>query len=198
MPTGKPAQSGFTYLFVLMLVALIGMGLAAAGTLWRTEARRDREVDLLFVGDQYRQAIRSYYELDPAQPRLPQSIDNLLEDNRRPNVVRHLRRAWRDPLTGGEFALIREPDTKGIVGVYSRAPGRPFKIAGFAAKDEAFKGAKSYTAWRFVFTLPTAVAPGTASPQTPNSAPAPNATQTPQESRWAPAPRAGRAGHPPE
>jgi type II secretory pathway pseudopilin PulG len=37
MPTGKTTQSGFTYLFVLMMIALIGMGLAAAGILWRTE-----------------------------------------------------------------------------------------------------------------------------------------------------------------
>ena len=113
MPTGKSAQSGFTYLFVLMLIALIGMGLVAAGTLWSTESQRDREADLLFIGDQYRQAIRSYYELEPAQPRLPQSIDELLEDNRRPNVVRHLRRAYRDPFTGEAFALIREPDSQG-------------------------------------------------------------------------------------
>lgn len=154
MPPGKSVQSGFTYLFVLMLIALIGMGLAAAGTLWQTESQRDREADLLFIGEQYRQAIRSYYELDPAQPRLPQSIDDLLEDNRRPNIVRHLRRAWRDPLTGGALALIHESDTRGIVGVYSPAPGRPFKTAGFLAKDAAFKGATSYAEWRFVFVLP--------------------------------------------
>ncbi|OGU54204.1 MAG: hypothetical protein A2199_01380 [Hydrogenophilales bacterium RIFOXYA1_FULL_63_33] len=194
MPTGKPAQSGFTYLFVLMLIALIGMGLAAAGTLWHTESQREREADLLFIGDQYRQAIRSYYELDPAQPRLPQSLDDLLEDNRRPNVVRHLRRAYRDPLTGGEIALIREPDTKGIVGVYSPAPGRPFKIAGFSAKDEAFKGAKSYAKWRFVFSPSSAVAVGPTSPQTPNPTQTPDSAQTPQEHRWVPASRAGNAG----
>ncbi|MDA8129061.1 MAG: type II secretion system protein [Betaproteobacteria bacterium] len=168
MPTGKPAQSGFTYFLVLMLIALIGMGLAAAGTLWHTESQREREAELLFVGDQYRQAIRSYYALDTAQPRLPQSIDDLLEDNRRPSVVRHLRRAYRDPLTGGEFALIREPDTRGIVGVYSRAPGQPFKIAGFSAKDEAFKGAKTYAGWRFVFDLPATVRTAPASQQPPD------------------------------
>ncbi|MHB1077680.1 type II secretion system protein [Thiobacillus sp.] len=182
MPTGKTAQSGFTYLLVLMLIALIGMGLAAAGTLWRTEAQRDHEADLLFIGDQYREAIRSYYELDPAQPRLPQSIDDLLEDNRRPNIVRHLRRAWRDPLTNGEFALIREPDTQGIVGVYSPAPGRPFKTAGFSAKDEAFKDAKSYARWRFVMVLP------------PRAPAAQTSPQKPPESSVPTAPRAGNAG----
>ena len=182
MPTGKTAQSGFTYLFVLMLIALIGMGLAAAGTLWHTDAQRAREADLLFIGDQYRQAIRSYYELDPAHPRLPQSIDDLLEDHRRPNIVRHLRRAYRDPLTGGTFALIREPDSKGIVGVYSLAPGQPFKTAGFSSKDETFKNAKSYAGWRFVFERRSSAGAGPASPQKPPG------------SRAIPAPRAGNAG----
>jgi type II secretory pathway pseudopilin PulG len=154
MPTGKAAQSGFTYLYVLMLIALIGMGLAAAGTLWHTDAQRAREAELLFIGAQYRQAIRSYYALDPAQPRLPQNIDDLLHDRRRPDIVRHLRRAYRDPLTGGEFALIRAPDTQGIVGVVSQATGRPFKIAGFLPEDETFSDAVSYAEWRFVFTLP--------------------------------------------
>ena len=182
MPTGKSAQSGFTYLFVLMLIALVGMGLAMAGTLWHTESQRARETELLFIGDQYRQAIRSYYELDPAQPRLPQSIDDLLEDNRRPNIVRHLRRAYRDPFTGGPLALIREPDSHGIVGVYSQAPGHPFKTAGFSSKDEAFKGAKSYAGWRFVVVLPSRAVATPASPQTP------------PELRVVPAPRAGRRG----
>lgn len=152
MPSGNAAQSGFTYLYVLLLIALIGMGLAAAGTLWRTDSQRTREAELLFIGGQYRQAIRSYYQLDPGQPRLPQSVDVLLEDNRRPKAVRHLRRAYRDPLTGGELALIRTPDGKGIVGVMSRAPGRPFKLAGFLPEDEAFSDAESYADWRFVFT----------------------------------------------
>jgi type II secretory pathway pseudopilin PulG len=182
MPTGKPAQSGFTYLFVLMLVALVGMGLAAAGALWHTESQRAREAELLFVGDQYRQAIRSYYELDPAQPRLPQSIDELLEDDRRPDIVRHLRHAYRDPFTGRELALIRDPDTRGIVGIYSPAPGRPFKTAGFSSEDEAFKGAKSYAGWRFVVVLPS------------RAVSTPASSQTPPGLRVVPAPRAGRRG----
>ena len=94
------------------------------------------------------------FHLPVRQPRLPQSVDDLLEDHRRPNIVRHLRRAYRDPLTGGELALIRAPDAQGLVGVMSRATGRPFKIAGFLPEDEAFSGAASYADWRFVFSLP--------------------------------------------
>lgn len=151
MPTGKSRQAGFSYLFVLMLLALIGMGLAAAGTLWRTDAQRAREAELLFVGDQYREAIRSYYEFDPAQPRLPQSIDDLLLDNRRPTPLRHLRRAWRDPVSGGEFVLIRAEDGGGILGVHSSSTAAPLKTAGFAPKNDAFTDAARYADWQFVF-----------------------------------------------
>ncbi|MDP2031420.1 MAG: type II secretion system protein [Thiobacillus sp.] len=154
MLTGKSAQTGFSYLFVLMLIALIGFGLALAGTLWSTDAQRAREADLLFIGEQYRQAIRSYYELDSAQPRLPQSIDELLEDNRRPNIVRHLRRGYRDPLTRGEFEAIRAPDTNGILGVYSRSTGKPFKQTGFFPEQQTFSKADSYSEWRFEFIVP--------------------------------------------
>jgi hypothetical protein len=160
MLTGNPApQRGFTYLYVLMLITLVGLGLGSAGMLWHVEAQRDHEAELLFIGDQYRQAIRSYYLLDPGQPRFPQSVDDLLEDNRHPTVVRHLRRAYRDPFTGGELALVRDPETHGISGVYSQAPGHPFKVAGFPAADAAFAGSTRYAAWRFVFSPPLRLPP---------------------------------------
>ena len=142
MPPGKHKQAGFSYLFTLMLIALIGMGLAAAGTVWQTDTQRAREAELLFIGDQYQQAIRSYYELEPTTPRLPQSIDELLEDNRRPTSVRHLRRAYPDPFTGQQLALILEPETQGIVGVHSLSTAQPFKIAGFTPGHEAIRGCR--------------------------------------------------------
>ncbi len=153
MRTGKAAQRGFAYLFVLMAIALLGLGLAAAGTLWRTESQREREAELLFVGAQYRQAIKSYYERIPGQPRLPRSIDELLEDERTEPPARHLRRAWRDPF-GGELRLIEAPDNSGIVGVASASTLHPFKQAGFPAEFSDFAGAGSYAAWQFVFAFP--------------------------------------------
>jgi len=172
MLTGKSTQSGFTYLFVLMLIALIGMGLAAAGTLWSTDVKRAREVELLFIGDQYRQAIRSYYELEPNQPRLPQSIDDLLEDHRRPTLVRHLRRAYRDPFTGEAFVQIRAPGSQGITGVHSQSNGHPFKVSGFSVENGAFAEAVTYADWRFVFVPPASTTPAPAASATP-TVPAP-------------------------
>lgn len=181
MPTGKPAQSGFTYLFVLMAITLVGIGLAAAGTLWRTESQRAREAELLFIGDQYRQAIRSYYALEPGLPRLPASIDELLEDRRRTAIVRHLRRAWRDPMTGGEFVLIHTPDGQGIMGVHSPSADAPFKTAGFALADEAFTDKQSYAEWRFVFAPPVTSAAPTTPERTPATPAAPSAPSPQRE-----------------
>lgn len=158
MPTGKRGQHGFAYLFVLMLIGLMGLGLAAAGTLWHTESRREREAELLFIGMQYRKAIQDYYELDPNQPRLPQSFDDLLEDTRRPEPARHLRKIWRDPF-GGELQPIRAPDGSGIVGVHSASTQPPLKIAGFPTEIQAFEQAKEIADWRFVFEPPVAAVP---------------------------------------
>ena len=36
--------------------------LAGAGQLWRTEAQREKEKELMFIGEQFRLAIGSYYE----------------------------------------------------------------------------------------------------------------------------------------
>ena len=159
----KRMSRGFTLVELMVVMAIVA--LARHFILWHIDAQRAREAELLFIGDQYRQAIRSYYELDPAQPHLPQSLDDLLEDNRRPGIVRHLRRAWRDPLTGRPFALIREPDTQGITGVYSPASGQPLRKAGFSVRDEAFVETASYAGWRFVYLPPARPAPAASPPR---------------------------------
>ncbi len=171
----------------MMLIVLIGMGLAAAGTLWSTDVKRAREAELLFIGSQYRQAIRSYYELEPNQPRLPQSMDDLLEDPRAPSVVRHLRRAYRDPFTGEAFELIRSPDNQGITGVHSQSSAHPFKVSGFTAENEAFADAGTYADWRFVFTPPTPTPPNVATPgQTQPATQLPSLRPTPPQQQLTP------------
>lgn len=150
--SGPPRRAGgFAYLFVLMLIALVGLGLAAAGTLWRTESQRAREAELLFVGQQYRQAIQRYYELQPGQPKLPPDVDALLEDRRTLPPTRHLRRVWRDPF-GGDLQTIPAPDGNGIVGVRSGSTRAPLKRTGFPPELAGFENAGSYAAWVFAFT----------------------------------------------
>jgi type II secretory pathway pseudopilin PulG len=144
-------QRGFTYVGLLLAVALAGVALAAAGTLWSTTAKREKELELLFVGDQFRRAIGSYYEGTPGAKRYPQRLEDLLEDKRVPVTRRHLRQIYADPMTGQpNWELVRLPDGA-IVGVHSRSDARPMKVANFAPRDESFASAASYRDWVFAY-----------------------------------------------
>ncbi|ACO79076.1 hypothetical protein AvCA_29070 [Azotobacter vinelandii CA] len=152
MPSGDPVrgQRGFTYLGVLFLVALMGGALAAAGQLWSTASRRDKERDLLWIGDQYAKALRSYYRSASGVAQYPQSLEELLEDRRQIKRQRHLRRLYADPVTGSrEWGLIRSTDGR-IAGVYSLSERRPLKSANFPPEWEHFEGMTRYADWQFV------------------------------------------------
>lgn len=144
------AQTGLAYLGVLMLVLAVTAGLAAVARPWSLQQQRAREADLLFVGQQFQRAIASYYRAGPA-PAFPRSLENLLKDERVPYTSRHLRRLYRDPLTGDtEWGLVKGPDG-GIMGIYSLAPGKPLKQDGFAASLGDFAGKSRYSDWIFLF-----------------------------------------------
>ena len=152
--------AGFTYLTVLFMVALLSIGLALVGEVWHTSTRRDREAELLFVGNQYRKAIERYYLTGP-QRQYPRTLEDLVKDPRRPTIERYLRKVYLDPITGKDFALIRAPDG-GIVGVQSESEEAPLKIATFKARDSGFDNAARYKDWRFIHTAP--VKPGAKPP----------------------------------
>ena len=145
-------QTGFTYLAVLFLVALMGIVLAAAGSTWSVARQRDKESELLFIGNQFRDAIGSYYEKTPGTvKRYPNSFNDLLKDNRQLATVRHLRRIYADPMTAKtEWGMVRAPDG-GIMGIYSLSAEPTIKRNHFRQRDAAFEKAESYAGWRFVY-----------------------------------------------
>ncbi len=149
-------QQGFTLLGLLFLVAGLGVAMAALGTVWHTAAQREKERELLFIGNQYRQAIETFWKMPlpvGTVRRLPKNFNELLSDSRFPTTVRHLRRIYRDPMTGEpEWGLVKEPDG-GISGVYSQSTDQPFKIAGFPAVYAHFEEAKNYRDWVFRFDV---------------------------------------------
>lgn len=142
-------QQGFTLLGLLFLLMVLGVGLAGVGTLWETVSRREKEAELLFVGDQYRRAIARYHAATPGpEKQYPRRLEDLLADPRFPHTVRHLRRLYRDPVANSPtWGLVKEGE--GIVGVYSLSEREPFKRTGFAAPYESFAEAASYRAWVF-------------------------------------------------
>lgn len=146
----RSRQRGFTFIGVLIVSAVIGVGLAGLGQVWSVQAQRERERELLFVGDQYRAALLSYSATTPAgKPRYPRDLEDLLDDKRHPSTRRHLRRLYPDPLTGkADWETVRSPDG-GIVAVHSRHPGSPMKVGNFPRQFSAFETAATYRDWVF-------------------------------------------------
>ena len=154
---------GFTYIGVLFLAAIMAGGLALTGDVWHTSTMREKEAELLFVGNQYRKAIQRYYLTGP-QRQYPRSLDDLLKDPRQPATVRYLRKLYPDPITGNEWVLIKAPDG-GILGVHSASQEKPFKTANFKLRDRSFDGVEKYSDWKFIFQ-PAAVTKPAAKPAT--------------------------------
>ncbi|MGL5988060.1 MAG: autotransporter domain-containing protein, partial [Burkholderiales bacterium] len=99
MRNGKHKQQGVAYLGLMFVVLFMGMMVGTYIESWSTTAQRERETALLWTGNEYRKAIRNYYELSPGgNKQYPKSLDDLLEDKRFVTVQRHLRQRYRDPL----------------------------------------------------------------------------------------------------
>lgn len=140
------------YLAVLLFVAIMGAALAAAGELWHTAQVREKERELLFVGNEYRRAIQLYNLNSPGGARqYPRELADLVKDPRQPAVRRYLRKLYRDPMTGkSEWGLVKNPDGS-IAGVYSLSEEAPFKTANFGKGDAGFEGGEKYSDWKFVY-----------------------------------------------
>jgi type II secretory pathway pseudopilin PulG len=143
-------SGGFTYIGLLIAVVVLGLALSTVGTVWRTQAQREREQELLFIGREFRAAIASYYNSGVRQ--YPQSLEDLLEDKRWPEPRHHLRRLYPDPMTGAQDWTIIRADMVGITGIASSSKAVPIKKAGFAPDEDIFKDATCYCDWQFVFT----------------------------------------------
>ena len=179
------ANAGFTYVWLLLAVAFMAAGLAAIAEVATTALRRDKEAELLFVGDQFARAIALYRASSPGAQQYPQRLEDLLADKRVPNVRRHLRRIYPDPMTGSaEWGVVRGPGG-GITAVYSRSTARPLKTANFPKGYEAFASAESYAEWRFVAGVDGKVAAAVArtTPQGGATLAPPSVTLEPQTPR---------------
>lgn len=143
-------QSGFTYVGVLIAVALLGVALAGLGQLWSAQVTRERERELLFIGGQYRSAILSYVaSTPPGKPRYPRTLEDLVEDRRNVALRRHLRQVYPDPFTGRpDWETVLAPDG-GIAALHSRHDGLPMKIGNFPPQFAKFEDARSYRDWVF-------------------------------------------------
>lgn len=167
LPRNSP---GFAYIALLVVIVVIGISLGAAGKYWSSVTLRDKEEELIFRGDQYRQAIELYYKANLVLPQYPSSIDDLLMDTRTPTGRRHLRQRYKDPISGEDFVEIKDTTTNRIIGVHSPSDKQPLKQSGFSplyslkpaplvprvgfpTDPNNFEQKSKYSEWLFVSTL---------------------------------------------
>ena len=145
-------EAGFTYVMVMFAVALLSIVSVRAMENSLTGAKRDKEAELLFVGQAYRNAIKVYYDYSPGTTKeYPPDLASLLLDSRTSTTRRPLRKLYRDPITGNdEWGLILTEDGR-IKGVYSLSQQVPIKKGGFPTELAEFALAKTYRDWQFVY-----------------------------------------------
>jgi len=183
LPGTRALAGGFTYIGILILMTMMGIAVTAVSELWYTAQKREKEQELLFVGNQFRRAL-AMYSADGGS--YPKRLEDLLKDSRIPGVRRYLRKIYRDPFTGGtEWGLVRSAGDV-ITGVYSLSNEEPLKQAEFSLADKPFEGKKKYSEWIFASTstqgkpgattpasagAPTAATPGAQAPSGSSAAP---------------------------
>jgi type II secretory pathway pseudopilin PulG len=121
-------QRGFTYLAILAALTLLALSTNGVMTYVSQQAQREREDDLLRTGQVFVQAINDYYLASPGSVRkLPQQLEDLLDDKRQVSIRRYLREIYRDPTTNkADWDLVRGADG-GVYGLRSRNDQGPIR-----------------------------------------------------------------------
>lgn len=192
MKTGSARpQAGFTYFGLLLAIATAALVVSAGASLLTNDLRRDKELELLFAGDEIKRALETYHAKNTGglYP-YPKQLEWLLRDPNQPSLQRYLRKIYRDPM--------HEPDEAGsttligtwvpilgtggqVIGVHSNSARQPLKTAGFPKNYEGFRAAKRYSDWKFIAAGAVEVQPNAgAAGQPRNFIPTPISPGVPQ------------------
>lgn len=149
-PLARP-QAGFTLLAVLFAMTLLALASQGVMFVLSQQASREREAELLRIGNAYVRAIRDYYESSPGSVKFyPLDLSELLEDRRHLGIRRHLRALYPDPVTGSAWGLVRGADGR-VQGIYSTSEREPIRSAAIDLGELRLPAARRYVDWKFVF-----------------------------------------------
>jgi len=141
---------GFTYIGVLAILAVMMIAMGAVAQIWHTQMQREKEQELLFIGNQFRNAIGQFYQKSGGG--FPTSLEALLgADGDNKLNKRYLRKIYRDPFTGEDTWGLVLAANGGIAGVHSLSDMETFKRAEFSEKNRSLDGKMKYSEWEFVF-----------------------------------------------
>src|ERR1041384_3395356 len=93
------SDAGFSLAALIFFATAASIVAAAAVPAYLMQAKRERELELIFRGEEYMRAIQKYQRRYGVYPT---SIDQLVSTN----GLRFIRRAYKDPVTGKDFRLI--------------------------------------------------------------------------------------------
>lgn len=150
---------GFTYVGLLIAIVFFGLGSVSVARVLASSEQGEKERELLFIGQQFREAISFYYAAGTGARRYPEKLEDLLADPRFSTIKRHLRRIYNDPITGkAEWGVVIAPEG-GIMGVHSLSERKPMKRTNFDLPNlnlnEVSKTTEvrnyTYRDWQFVY-----------------------------------------------
>lgn len=146
----RSRSSGFAWLMVLAMLAMASAGASVVAARWADERAREREQELLRIGDLYAEALADFKASSPGGERAyPKSLDLLLEDLRFAGTRRHLRTLYPNPLSGRlDWELVRGVDG-GITGIRPPQSGEPWRRTPVALPHCDLPVAHHYRDWVF-------------------------------------------------
>src|SRR5262245_13902400 len=98
------SDAGFSLSALIFFATAASILMAAAVPAYVIQAKRERELELMFRGQEYMRALQKYQRKFGVYP---STVDQLLSTNN----IRFLRKPYVDPITGKEFRRItRNPD----------------------------------------------------------------------------------------
>jgi type II secretory pathway pseudopilin PulG len=149
---------------LLVAMAVMAILMSVAMPVWKHDARRAKEAELVWRGQQYVRAIRLYSQHMGGA--LPPSIDALVSG-------RYLRKKYKDPITNDDFQVLGAgspipgqggtDSARGSIGSVSQPPGGGIgqapvmgAIIGVVSKskDESilvYQGRTHYNEWTFLY-----------------------------------------------
>jgi type II secretory pathway pseudopilin PulG len=103
---GQDSQRGYAMAALLVSIGVMTLLMSVALPVWRHEAQREKEAELIFRGQQYARAV-NLYTRKAGPGNFPPSIDILVQQ-------RFLRKKYKDPMTkDGEFDIITAATAQG-------------------------------------------------------------------------------------
>ena len=131
------SEPGYAMAGLLVAIGIMSILMSVAMPAWRTLAKREKEAELLFRGQQYMRAIDLYQRRFPGA--YPTDLEMLVEE-------RFLRRLYPDPMTGEPFRILTQGSAAAAAGetaAEAGGDGRPLDERSRRAAENVFSAARS-------------------------------------------------------